>query len=420
MQSDFWPYLPTLQRLALALAIGLFVGMEREWRGKEAGLRTFGFGALLGCLGALLGPPYALTALGLLGILVILISVRAILFGRDLELTTSAALLVVGFAGVLAGLGHTLTPTAVAVVTAGLLAWKEPLAGFTGGLSVQELRSAILLAMLAFVIYPALPEEAVDPWGLISPRDSWATVILIAGLGFANYILLKVYGTRGVRVSGFLGGLVNSSIAVVELATLHRRAKHGLGNVVYQGVLLATAGTLVRNAVVLGLLAPRALVAAAASFALLFLPSVAFAVIGQRSDEEKSSDVPIELPSPFSITAALRFGLIFLAITVAGTVAERLLGDAGFYVASLIGGAVSSASTVATAAILTANGTLNPTVAGTGAVLATLTSIGINLTLAARVGADRRLTARLALALGITVLLGAVGIGIDRLLASSL
>src|SRR4051812_20211202 len=45
-------YLPRLMRLALALALalGLFVGLERERRGKEAGLRTFGFAALLGCL----------------------------------------------------------------------------------------------------------------------------------------------------------------------------------------------------------------------------------------------------------------------------------------------------------------------------------------------------------------------------------
>ena len=41
-------YLPTLMRLALALALGLFVGLERERRGKEAGLRTFGFAALFG------------------------------------------------------------------------------------------------------------------------------------------------------------------------------------------------------------------------------------------------------------------------------------------------------------------------------------------------------------------------------------
>jgi uncharacterized membrane protein YhiD involved in acid resistance len=41
------PYAPTLARLSLALAIGLFVGIERERRRKEAGLRTFAFASLV-------------------------------------------------------------------------------------------------------------------------------------------------------------------------------------------------------------------------------------------------------------------------------------------------------------------------------------------------------------------------------------
>ena len=50
-----WPYLQILVRLALSLALGLLIGLERERRGKEAGLRTFGFVCLLGALGGSLG-----------------------------------------------------------------------------------------------------------------------------------------------------------------------------------------------------------------------------------------------------------------------------------------------------------------------------------------------------------------------------
>ena len=57
------------------------------------------------------------------------------------ELTTSIALLLDGFTGVLCGLGHTFTPVAVAIVTAALLAWKEPLKGFSLGLKEEELPS---------------------------------------------------------------------------------------------------------------------------------------------------------------------------------------------------------------------------------------------------------------------------------------
>ena len=35
-----WPYHPAIERLSLALALGLFVGLERQWRRKEAGLRN--------------------------------------------------------------------------------------------------------------------------------------------------------------------------------------------------------------------------------------------------------------------------------------------------------------------------------------------------------------------------------------------
>lgn len=136
-----FPYLPTLLRLALTLALGLFVGLERERRGKEAGLRTVGFATLLGGLGSLLGESYALLGLGLLGLLIVFLNWATLRRGEGLELTTSFALLVTGFIGVLAGQGHTFTPVTVAIATAALLAWKERLAGFSLGLTETELRS---------------------------------------------------------------------------------------------------------------------------------------------------------------------------------------------------------------------------------------------------------------------------------------
>jgi uncharacterized membrane protein (DUF4010 family) len=399
-------YLPTLLRLALALALGLFIGLERERRGKEAGLRTFGFAALLGGMGGLLGEAYALLGLSLLGILVVFLNWGTLREGQGLELTTSAALLVTGFVGVLAGQGHTFTPVSAAVATAALLAWKERLAGFSLDLTETEVRSAILLAILAFIVYPVLPEAPLDPWGLVEPRAAWLTVILIAAIGFANYILLKLYGTRGVEVAGFLGGLVNSTVTVTELASRARETSGRLADVIYRGVLLSTAAMALRNALLLAILAVGVLATSALPLALMLVASLALA---WRSRAGSSADhtVPVvRLESPFSLQSALRFGLIFLVVQVAGILAQRALGEVGFYLVSCVAGLFSSASGVAAAAALAAHGTITVQVAGVGVVLNSLASTAIKLPLVARISGDRTLTLRVALALGLVMVLG--------------
>src|ERR1700690_2081820 len=93
-------YLPVLERLGLALSLGLFVGLERERRHKEAGLRTFAFTALLGGMGGLLGENYALMSMALLGVLITFLNLQTLHNNQGTELTTSAALLVTGFAGI--------------------------------------------------------------------------------------------------------------------------------------------------------------------------------------------------------------------------------------------------------------------------------------------------------------------------------
>ena len=66
-------------------------------------------------------------------------------------------------------------------------------------------------------------------------------------------------------------------------------------------------------------------------------------------------------------------------------------------------------SAVASAGALAASGALSPDVAGRGAVLASAASALINLPLVARVGQDRALTRRVAVVLGVALLLGMVG-----------
>ena len=236
--SGSFPYTEVATKIAVALGVGLLVGLEREWAHKEVGARTFAITALLGTLAALLGAALVPVALGGMFLLVGLLNARSLMRDGSLEMTTSAALLATLLIGVLVGWGHYFTAVMAAILVAMLLAWKAELSRFASVLLPEEIRSALLLGLLAFVIYPLLPDRFVDPWGLVNLHRAWMVVVAIAGLGFFNYVMFRLYGPSGAYYAAFLGGLVNSTAAAAELSGCSGNVSSCRGN----GVGLKTRG----------------------------------------------------------------------------------------------------------------------------------------------------------------------------------
>jgi uncharacterized membrane protein (DUF4010 family) len=404
-----WPYLTALSRLMLALGVGTFVGLEREQRGHPVGLRTFGLAAVLGCMGGLEGPPYDLASLALVTLLVVFLNIQSLQArdSRGRELTTSAAMMITGFSGMLCGQGHNLTPVAIAVVTAALLAWKGTLRGFTAGLSEAELRSAILLAMLTFVVFPALPQGGFGPRQCLVPREAWATVILIAGIGFVNYILLKLYGNRGIIIAGFLGGIVNSTVTVNELASRVREGGDSLALSAHRGIVVATVAMLARNAFLLAVLAPGALRFGWLPCAVMAIALMAVAATAGKSEADTPTEETLKLTSPFSLQSTLKFGAVFLVLQLAGVAAQQALGSLGVYGTAFLGGLISSASAVGAVGGLATQGEVSLSVAGHSVVLASMASILVNLPLLRRSG-HPGFTGRLVIGMLVVCLLGLV------------
>jgi hypothetical protein len=104
-----WPFLPVMERVGMAVAIGVFVGLEREHSGK-LGTRTFGLIALLGCLAGLAGPQLIWAAMAFVLMLIWLINWRRLSAHDQLATTTSLSLTIVAICGVLCGIGHMYTP----------------------------------------------------------------------------------------------------------------------------------------------------------------------------------------------------------------------------------------------------------------------------------------------------------------------
>lgn len=358
-------------RLVLALAIGMLVGFERESASKDAGIRTFGLTAMLAAVTVMISPAFCMVGLAGVIVLVALFNVNSMTSNHSLEITTAAALLVTFALGALAGLGHSFTPVAGAILMTLLLAWKVELRRFAGGVTMAELRSAVLLGLIGFVIYPILPDRFIDRWQLVNLREAWVTVVVIAGIAFVNYVLLRLYGNRGLLWTAFLGGLVNNRAAIAELMNIVD------GTRIVGVVLFATLAMFIRNIFLLALFAPMALYTA-------FGPLLAMAVVsllvptGKRNDEPSQE---LKLSSPISLRRVLYYGILFLAIQVVGTLAERLFGAGGFMAASCISGIVSSASATAAAANLSASLKITPALAGTATVIASMASLVTNLPL---------------------------------------
>lgn len=418
-QSPEWPYLEMLTRLGLALAIGLFVGLERERRNKASGVRTFAFTAMLGCLGGLLGEAYALMILLLMGVLIAFLNVQSLQAKLGTELTTSVALLLITLAGILCGIGQTFTPVAVAVATTALLAWKEPLSGFSKHINETEIRSAILLGILAFIIYPALPEEPVDPWGIISAQATFITVLLIAGIGFVNYILWKIYGDRGIALTGFLGGLVNSMAAVSELSSRVKESDGQLTDVGHRGILLAVSAMILRNSCILAILAPQAFLHAAFAQVAMLICSALLIFFDRKPAQSETSTPLLDIKSPFSLMSALRFGGLFLVLQVISAVAQRNLGDIGLYGSTVLGSIVSSSSAVAGTASLASQGTIPLATAGLSTTIATFTSTIVTLPMIMRAKVPE-LNKRFAWAALVIMGAGILGVVCQMLLGPSL
>lgn len=357
-------------RIGLSAAIGAFIGLEREWAQKEVGIRTFAILGLSGMVSTVAYPPY-LTIVGAIFITIyaIIVSIHGIMQRGDAHLTTIVTLFITYLLGVLIGTNEILPAVIIAVLVTGILSFKAELHQIVGELTVEEMRAAVQFGILAFVVYPILPDRPVDPWGVINPRTIWLMVVLISGIGFINYVIMKKYGARGVAYTGFFGGLANSTAVVAEFID-RVKTQPSLATTFVSAALLAEVAMCLRNVLLCAFLSPSLLPA-------LSIPFIAMMVAGLVSAYRYMTFEPVtvKIQSPFSIRNALMFGTIFLLMVLISAAASFYFGSTGFLISALLNGTISSASGTASAIALMGSGTISPRTAAIGIILNSISSI---------------------------------------------
>jgi uncharacterized membrane protein (DUF4010 family) len=386
--------------VVLAGALGLFLGLEREWSHKSAGIRTFSLTSLLGAVFTIVGLELLVVVGGALVIVQgVLVAVQGMLDDDidGLSLTTSVSLLVAYGVGALVASGYVLEAVTVTVISSLLLVLKRELHSFAWGLTRAELRSVAEFAIIAFVVYPLLPAGSYDVGtsGLsvaVEPRVIWLLVVTVAGIGIVNYAVVQTYGSRGIAVTGFFGGLA-SSTAVVGAMLEHVRQRPETRSYAVAAILLADAAMAARNLTiaVAFTLESGLLVGAVVPLGAVILGSIAIAAL----TADWSENLEMDLESPFSLRNVLGFGGLFLFVVVAGGLAASEFGTAGFYVTAALTGLVSSAGATTSAVLLYRGGPLTAEEAVLAILLATASSILVKAGLTFG-GPDREFAVRVA------------------------
>jgi uncharacterized membrane protein (DUF4010 family) len=276
--------------LAIALGLGLLVGLQRE-RAESAlaGLRTFPLVTLLGSVCALVGKDTGgwMVAAGLAAVAAATAMGNAIRLRQkdaDPGITTEIALLLMYGLGAYVVLGHRGIAVMLGGTVAVLLHFKAELHGVVERLGDRDLRAIMQLVLLALVVLPILPDDTYGPFSVFNPREMWLMVVLIVGLSVGGYIALKFFGEKaGIVVGGLLGGLISSTATTVSWS---RRTKTEPETSRAAALVILIAGTVVYGRVLaeIAAVAPPFLAAAAPPIlALSAAMAVAAALLWLRS-----------------------------------------------------------------------------------------------------------------------------------------
>lgn len=395
------------QRLAIALGLGLIVGLQRERTGSPlGGFRTFPlvtmFGTLAGFLSLRQGGLIIAAGFLCIGILII---VGNLAQREDKPgITTEAAMLVMYATGALAALEQIGIAAIIGGTVAVLLHLKPQLHSVARRLDDPDFKAIMQFVLITLVVLPILPDRYYGPFEVLNPQKIWLMVVLIVGISIGGYIIYKFFGQRSGSLAGaFLGGLISSTATTVSYARRAAEIPQATG-VAALIILVASTVQFVRLMIIMRAVTPTLLSAAAGPMVLMLLLMGVLSLIFWKISERE----PAELPphgNPSELKAALAFATLYAVILLAVAYAKTRFGDQGLYLVSTLSGlADMDAITLSVGEMVKRE----QVAASTGwrlIMTAAMSNLVFKTMLVAVLG-NRRLLARIGLAFGISLAAG--------------
>jgi uncharacterized membrane protein (DUF4010 family) len=414
-----------ISRFAVALGVGLLIGLERGWRRREAspgsraaGIRTFAISGLLGGVTAALAKAAGdgAGAGAVLGVGFAAYAAVIALFARDenqavgsFSATTAIAGMLTFALGAYALLGDLRVAAGCAVAAAGVLAFREELHGWVERITWPELRSGLVLLAMTFVVLPVVPDDAIGPFGGVNPREVWIIAIVLAGVSFLGYAAVKYFGARrGLLLAAAAGGLASSTAVTIANAR-HAAASEGSSRLLAAGVAVASGVMFLRVVALVAALKPTLLFLVAPALLAATAAAVGFAVAWTWWLTGEARDHPaVRFRNPFDFWSVVGFALFLGVIIVLGRAVGEMFGASGAVAGAIVVGLVDVDAITVSMARLTPD-TLSPAHAALAILAAVASDTVSKIAIGAAIGRGRFAAEIAVMAFGCIVIGAAAG-----------
>lgn len=351
-------------RLAVALGIGLLMGVERE-RHKgtgpgraPAGIRTFALVSLLGGICMVIGN-MAVLAVALAFVAAAILIAYALGDRDDPGLTSEVALLTAFLLGALAQREPELAAGLAVTVTI-LLAIRAQLHRLVSQvLTEQEIHDGLLFAGAALVVLPLLPSERVGPYGAFDPYALWRLVIIVMAISAAGYIAQRMLGSRvGLPLAGFAAGFISSSATIGSMGGRASREPRLMRPAVAAAVL-STVATVVQMVVVVGATSMPALREIGPAMVLAGVAAAGYGALFALRAFREPAEVEAPAGRAFEPKTAIAFAVTVTAILLVSAALNDWLGNTGLIISTAVAGFADTHSAAISVASLVAAGKIS-------------------------------------------------------------
>lgn len=381
---------PFMLGVLISLAIGLILGLEREYDKLKdelgfAGIRTFPIATLLGFvmghLSELFTPWFLMVGMGAFIMFLGIGQMLKVRTDTSSPITTNLALIATFILGIMVSQELYRDSVATAVIIVTLLSLKTNFHTIIENITHKELFAFIKFVIISLLILPFLPNKDYGPNDLLNPFEIGSIVVIVSFLDFIGYFLVKFVGSRkGILLTAILGGLI-SSTAVAWNYAAKSKGDPNLSKEYSAGIIIASAIMFPRLLLIAAIFNPAIVVQLAIPVILLTLICLIPALIFIKKDSVKTEpDTQIDLGNPLNMLNALSFTAIFIGILYAVHYGNEYFGESGLYYSSLIAGlADTTAITISMAkfALHGDNLQLSALVIITGTLSNTLVKMGI-------------------------------------------